>query len=370
MARQQEQKEREARPYQPSKAERIAEQFEEGQWLISPNPRGFYPYFDSVYPGTGFTVGMGYRRYVGYESYLDVHGLYAISNSTLFEVSFLAPNRFGGHVDVGGKAGRRSARGIAYYGLGMSSTEDDVAYTDVAQRFVEGSFYVRPKPWLELGGTAAYENFDERLSSVEPRIVDVYTPVTAPRLGAQPSYLHGKLSGAILWLQSPGYSRRGGLYRFTYHGYEELTPHGGRFGLYRGELVQHIPILRENWVLSLRGRMESIVDRTTEAPYFLLPYLGSGGTLRAYDTGRFRGRHAVLATAEWRWIPSRLGMDMAIFADGGTVAMKASELLLKEAKYNYGIGIRLHSPQVTVIRVEIAHGSDGWRSVFSASPVF
>ena len=58
-------------------------------------------------------------------------------------------------------------------------------------------------------------------------------------------------------------------------------------------------------MLSLRGRVDSILDETTLAPYFLLPYLGSGNTPRGYDTGRFRGRHAVLTSAEWRWIPNR-----------------------------------------------------------------
>jgi hypothetical protein len=370
IAREQEAKERTAHPYTPTRGEAIAEQFEKGQWILSPNPRGFYPYFGSVYPGTGFTVGAGYRRYVGYESHFDVRALYAVSNSTLFEVAFTSPNRFGERVDVGGRLGRRNARGIAYYGLGMGSTLEGRSNVDLAQTYLDGYFTLRPKRWLELRAAAAYEDFGEGESSVLPSIGTVNTSSTAPRLGDEPSYVHGQVSGAIRWQQSPDYSRRGGLYRFTYHGYQELSPRSGRFGMNRGELVQHIPILRETWVLSLRGRMESILDETTVAPYFLLPYIGSGSTLRGYATGRFRGRHAVVTSAEWRWIPNRQGIDMALFVDAGTVAMRVKDLSLAEVEHDYGIGVRLHGPQVTVLRFELARGSEGWRAVFSTGAPF
>src|SRR5215204_92146 len=90
IAREQEAKERTIHPYTPTRAEKLVEQIEEGQWLLSPNPRGFYPYFGSIYPGTGFTLGAGYRKYVGYESHVDVRALYAFSNSTLFEATFVS----------------------------------------------------------------------------------------------------------------------------------------------------------------------------------------------------------------------------------------------------------------------------------------
>ena len=51
------------------------------------------------------------------------------------------------------------------------------------------------------------------------------------------------------------------------------------------------PMLRENWVLSLRGRLQTTLDDTDVVPYFLLPSLGSGSTLRGYNSWRFRDRH-------------------------------------------------------------------------------
>ena len=53
------------------------------------------------------------------------------------------------------------------------------------------------------------------------------------------------------------------------------------------EIVQHIPILRENWVISLHGLLQTTLDDDDTVPYFLLPSLGSGSTLRGYSAGAF-----------------------------------------------------------------------------------
>ena len=59
------------------------------------------------------------------------------------------------------------------------------------------------------------------------------------------------------------------------------------------------------------------------------PSLGSGSTLRGYSSWRFRDRHAVLLSGEWRWIPSRLALDMALFYDAGMVAPRLDAITLR-----------------------------------------
>jgi outer membrane protein assembly factor BamA len=138
----------------------------------------------------------------------------------------------------------------------------------------------------------------------------------------------------------------------------------------RTEIVQHVPILRETWVLSLRARTESIVRESDVVPYFLMPYLGSGSTLRGYTTGRFRDRHSLLLNSELRWFPNRAGLDMALFFDAGDVANTRGAWTLDGMKTDYGIGVRLHGPLATVLRVDLARGSEGWRTVFAAAAPF
>jgi outer membrane protein assembly factor BamA len=136
------------------------------------------------------------------------------------------------------------------------------------------------------------------------------------------------------------------------------------------ELVQHVPVLRENWVLSVRGRVQTTLSDDDVVPFFLLPALGSGSTLRAYRSWRFRDRHSLLLQGEWRWIPNRYGLDMAIFVDAGKVTSRRADLDLDELRTNVGLGVRFHSPATTPLRVEIARGSEGWHLVFSGNAAF
>jgi hypothetical protein len=371
IAQQQEKKSGQLRPPMTDKVEQFLARMEKGGWFLSPSPRGLYPYFDSVYPGGSFTLGAGYRTYFADYAHFDVRGLYSVLNYKLIEGLVGSPNHLRGRLDLGARVGWRDATQVGFYGLGNDSRADDRANFRVSQTYAQGNLTARPLRWIQLGGSVAYEHYDEKKGQGSyPSIEEIYTPETAPFLGTSPSYVHSQVSAAILWLDSPLYSRRGGLYRFTFHDYRSVGGSIGSFQIGRGEIVQHVPILRETWVLSLRGRVESVVGTTSDVPYFLLPYLGSGSTLRAYSTGRFRDRQSLLMSGEWRWIPNRLGLDMALFYDTGKVAPMWSELGFEGLKHNYGIGIRMHTPVLTFLRFEVARGSDGWNLVISSSAPF
>ena len=128
--------------------------------------------------------------------------------------------------------------------------------------------------------------------------------------------------------------------------------------------------MRENWVISLRGRVQTTLDDNDIVPYYMMPYLGSGTTLRAYTTGRFRDRHSLLTSAEFRWIPNRVGLDMAIFYDAGKVADRLEDLDFNDLATNWGIGARFHGPSTTILRIEGAKSSEGWNLVFATSAAF
>jgi outer membrane translocation and assembly module TamA len=101
-----------------------------------------------------------------------------------------------------------------------------------------------------------------------------------------------------------------------------------------------------------------------------LPWLGSGSTLRAYGTGRFRDKHSMLMSGEWRWIPNRFALDMALFCDAGTVAPRFKDLHFSDLKYSYGVGVRFHGPAITPLRFDVAHGDEGFHFVISSSAPF
>ena len=353
-------------PYVPSKAERMLVTL---QREILQDPNGLYPRFGSVYSGGGFTLGAGYRRFYGDRTHADLKGMYSFKNYKFIEVSTDSWGHAQGRLDLHARTGWRDATQVAFHGLGMDSSEDASAF-GMKQAYVGGDLAAHPLPWTIFRTGVSYEDFSlGQGAGKNPSIEEVNTPATAPGLGANPSYLHFIASGGIDTRPSPGYARSGGLYEIAYHNYADR---GDTYSFDRldAEVVKHIPILRENWVISLHGLLQTTLDDADTVPYFLLPSLGSGSTLRAYSSWRFRDRNSLLMSAEWRWIPSRLGLDMAFFYDTGKVTPRFRDISWKGLASDVGVGVRFHSPLATPLRIELAKGREGMHLVFSGSAAF
>jgi Omp85 superfamily domain len=367
IAAEQAQKARDATAAQPTKAERIITRISET--FLQPRD-GFYPYLGSVYGGGGFTPGAGFLRYYGDRSTFDIHGLYSFRNYKLVEATTASPGHAGGRLDLGARVGWRDATRVGYYGLGIESDVDDRANYRFKETYVGGTASLRPARWATVGGAIAYEDYQlEPGQGSDPSIETRYTPDTAPGLGASPAFVHTELTGGIDWRTSPGYSRTGGYYGLALHDYADPDD-AFSFSRLDATVIQHIPILKETWVLSVRGRLQTTLDDDDVVPYFLLPSLGGGSVLRGYHTGRFRDRHALVTTAEWRWFPNRTAFDVALFFDAGTVASQRTDLWSQRMATNWGIGARFHGPADTPVRAEVAHGADGWKLVFGSHAAF
>ena len=355
------------KPYEPSSAERFALTLK--RELVD-LPSGFYPYFASAYSGGGLTLGAGYRQFYGDRTHWDVKGLYSVKNYKFIELSTDSWGHAHGRVDLHLRTGWRDATQVGYWGLGIDSPEEAVSNYRMKQGWFGGNVLLRPSRMLFVDAGATYEDFTmEQGTGPNPSIEEIFTPVTAPGLGDNPKFLHTNASFGVDSRPSAGYARRGGLYQIAYHNYADRDETYS-FDRLDGEVVQHIPILRENWVISLHGLVQTTLDDNDQVPYFLLPSLGSGSTLRAYSSWRFRDRHSLLLSGEFRWIPNRLGLDMAFFYDAGKVAPFWDGLSLDGMKSDVGIGIRFHSPLATPLRIEIAKGTGGIHLVFAGSAAF
>jgi outer membrane translocation and assembly module TamA len=75
-------------------------------------------------------------------------------------------------------------------------------------------------------------------------------------------------------------------------------------------------------------------------------------------------------SGEFRWIPSRLLLDVAIFYDSGKVAARREDLNFKQHHHNWGLGFRFHGPLATPLRIEVARGREGFNLVFSGAAAF
>ena len=357
------------KPYEPGKSEFLFKKLEEAFLTGNLN---WHPFFSSAYNGGGFTLGAGYARHLSSYNTIDVRGSLTPSGYKRFEAEFIAPRLFNRRGTLSVTGGWREATQVGFYGFGTPDTShDDRANYSFEQPYGAAILEFRPtRQFLLLG--AGFEYAHWQVGSGEgsaPSIEEVYTPETLVGLGAQPKYYHSTGTAAFDWRTSPGYSRRGGYYGVTFHDFSEPDDLYG-FRQTDFEAIQHIPLGRDVWVLSLHG-LASTTDLKgdQQIPYFMQPSLGGGSNLRGFTSWRFRDRHSLLLQAELRVLITTF-IDMALFTDAGKVTSSRSDLDLDGLKTDYGVGFRLHGPFVTPLRVELARSNEGISIVFSSRATF
>jgi len=356
-----------AKPYELNKAEKAIRKFE-AVFLLDPS--GFYPYFGSVYHGGSLTGGAGYRLFIGDNTNWHVQGLYSALNYKLIETGIESRDHLHRRLSFGTRLGWRDATQVPFYGLGTNSDQQNRTNFRFQQTYADGHAMLRPIRWILLKGNLGYERWELlQGKGAAPSIETRHTARSAPGLGADPSYVHSQVSAGIDWRRSPGYTRNGGLYEVAVHDYHNTNGGAYSFRKLTGEVIQHVPLLRETWVLAARGRVETTLNDADVIPYFLLPALGSGNTLRAYSADRFRDRHSMLMNAEFRWLPN-IGMDFAFFYDAGKVTSVRNDLGFRGLKSDVGVGVRFHGLVSTPLRIDLAVGSEGWRLVLAGGQAF
>ena len=248
-------------------------------------PSGFYPLFGSVYNGGGFAAGAGYRYYSGDNTHWDAKGLYSVKGYSFAELSADSWGHGGKRIDLHARAGYRDATQVWFHGVGLGTSQDDRTTFGLTQAYGGADVTIKPARFTVLGGGLSYEDFRVNEGAGRGPFVDeAHTPVSAPGLDADPAYLHATASAAIDWRPARGYARRGGLYEARYHRYADRDD-TYNFSRIDGEVVQHLPMLRDTWVLSVRGLAQTTVNDDDAVPFFLLPSLGSGDTLRGSPPG-------------------------------------------------------------------------------------
>jgi len=358
------------RPYEPTKVEAAIERVED---ILLNGRLRWHPYFQSAYAGGGFTLGAGYSRFVSPYNTVDLRGSITFSGYKRLEAEFRAPRLFDRRGVLSVIGGWREATSVGFYGLGTGPTSvDDRANYSFTQPYASATLDLWPTRRLLVlrGGLEVSQWTQEAGGGSAPSVDEVYTPATLPGLGASPTYLHTQGMAGIDSRAAAGYARRGGFYGVTAHRYTDTDDTYSFTGM-EYEALHHIPVLRDAWVLSLRARVETThIGDDGQIPFFMLPALGGGSSLRGFASWRFRDRNSVMWQAEWRVLANRF-LDMALFVDAGKVTARAGALNnFHDMKKDYGLGFRLHGPLATPLRIELAKSNEGLALVFSSKAAF
>ena len=362
---------RAVRPPELNGAEKIVNRLEE--WgLLDGEPRGIYPLFDSVYPGGGFAAGLGAAKPFGDNGAINVMGAYSINSFWRAQTDVSLPSFASNRGRVSLTAGYLDAPDVKYYGIGQDSNQADKTFFGYTPFGGGGRLDFALTRNLSVGGGVNYIDIETDSGATGPSIEQHFTPADTPGLDLdQYKYVNSRARAIFDWRRQLGYAGTGGRYRVQFDDFHETDQKPYSFRSLEAEVTQLIPLMRANWVIALHGLTTiTDVDDTEAIPYFMLPSLGGGTTLRGFDDFRFRDRNRLVMNAELRWTPARI-LDMAVFYDTGKVVAHKGDLDFRDLEDSYGIGMRIIGLKGYVFRVEVAHSREhNARLVVSAGGAF
>jgi hypothetical protein len=325
---------------------------------------GVYPWFGSIYGGTGMAVGVGYSKHFKSAASFNAQTGISLNNSTMLRGSVAAPEFWRGMLQVDASAQWVDARGVSFYGFGQDSLRENRERFDYTPGDITGNVTMKPARGLSVTGTYSYLSLDTQrdLARLPER--------EAPGLDQDLAFHVTRGAAMFDWRPAPGYSTRGGFVRASVERNSETNDKPYSFNLQEFEAVQMVPLVREQFVLAGRALMTlTQTDGDNVVPVMLSPYLGSGSAFRGYANRRFTDRNRLLLSGEYRWRPSRY-LDMALFIDAGQVAPDRRDFDAGNFDTAWGIGARFHGPTFNAVRIEVARGREGIRLIVAGSQPF
>lgn len=360
LRRQREEKAKKLEPPEQSALERGLLRLEAGRLferLLNP-PEGFYPKIGNITPGSGFAAGPGYRRsrLFGGPVDLSAFGAFSTMRYWIAEGRLRMPRLANERVAVDVYGRRSDYRHEPFYGIGQDSQRSNETFYALKNTGVGAGVTFAPQPWLLFGGSTEWFQPKVRGIDDDTSIEDVFNPIQAPGLGAQPRFLRHAATAEVNYREPRGNPRRGGRYAVAFQKYVDREQ--GRYSFDRVEidLQQYVPIVRDRRTLALRAVGSLVPDESAIVPFYLQRTLGGPDDLRGFRRFRFRDENLLLLQAEYRW-EIFTAVDGAIFYDAGTVASRPSELSLGNMDSDYGIGFRFGTLNGIFLRIEGAFGS-------------
>jgi outer membrane protein assembly factor BamA len=354
-----EEKHRQAEPYKPGGLER-AMHFIEEKAIFIVGREGLYPKLGSLTTGSGFAYGAGYRDRDLFDN-TGTLDLWAATSTRLYwatEARLTFPKLANRRLLVEAWAAHRDYPQEDFFGIGPDSARADQTSYAIRSDLVGARAGVRLHPIVLAGGGLEYLNprLGHGKDSRVPSIEEHFGRSAAPGLGESVDYLRSMAFLEVDY-REPKNARKGGWYRVDLSRYDDRTT--GRYTVNRidTDLRQYVGFLAGRRVIASRLFVStSDTGPGHVMPFYLMPTLGGNDTLRGFREYRFRGPHAILAQAEYRW-EIWSGLEAALFYDAGKVADRRRDLNFDGLERDYGFGFRFNTNEAVVFRVDAGFGS-------------
>ncbi len=315
---------------------------------------GIYVDHGNMIPGAGWaSVGPGYRQWFGKDSlFVDGSATISTNNFRMAHARVELPTFLKSRLALGAQARWQDFGDLDFFGDGPNTSADSPTIYSIESTQLTAYATFRPARWMNIGGQIGWMNPDT--SYVEG-------PFLA-RLTSHREFMPIEASATIDTRDFPGHPTSGLVLRGVAARYDDRTLGTQSFDKVEGEAAGFIPFAGGRAVLSLHGWYVGTEPRNGgSVPFYLQPSLGGVNTLRSYTDYRFHDDHMLVANAELR-VALMTHLDLAVFADAGSVAGLRRDLDL--SKQSFGAGLRLHTRRETFAIVDVANGDEGWRVLF------
>jgi len=249
-----------------------------------------------------------------------------------------------------------------FFGFGASSRESN--RTDYLLKSAEVGADLRWTPRRPLVFSAGLwhlrpetgDGTDARF----PSSGDVFEVASMPGYGVDAEFLRTDVGVALDLRDNPAHPHAGGRYAVRLASYRPQDSSALDFRRVEIDLQHYVPIPNRYRTLAFRASaVFTDPGSGDEVPFYYLPTLGGAQALRGFREFRFRDRHSMLVSAEYRWEAWWM-LDGAFFVDVGEVAPSRRDFTLSNVETSYGVGFRLHSNKAFVSRLDLAFSREGF----------
>lgn len=361
-----EQRAKEITSYEPNRLERTLD-FAEERAIFILDREGFHPKLGSLTTGSGFAYGLGFRDRDLFSNTgaLELWAAGSVKRYWATEGRLKFPRLADGHLHLETWASHRDYPQENFFGLGPDSNRDNRSDYAITTNHFGGRAGVRPVSHLLVGGGIEYltPKLGEGQNDRYPDVSDTFSPSEAPGLDTRADFLRSDAFIEVDY-REPRHARKGGWYRVDFSHYDDRTASQFTFNRIDADLRQFVGFLAGRRVIAARlflSTSDTSADQTM--PFYFMPTLGGNDSLRGFREYRFRGPHAILAQAEYRW-EIWSGLDAALFYDAGKVANRREDLDFENLESDYGIGFRFNTNSGVILRVDAAFGSKDGKHLY------
>jgi hypothetical protein len=261
-----------------------------------------------------------------------------------------------------------------FWGLGPHSSEDARSTYRLEETF--GTFTLNPRIHRALSAVAFVGASRSDVSPGRdpdfPDSQDLFDPKLYEGLTGRFEFIEYGAGLVLDRRDAQTYARHGSYASLAVQAADGLGETSNAYTKYALEARQFLPLPGYLRTFAMRFRTVITDNRSSHPiPVFRLESVGSGRTIRGYQTYRFTEEDAILGSAEYRfpvWTiepPSGIRVDGALFFDFGTVLPELSKLQQRHLRSGGGVGLRIVTPRASIGRMDIAFSPEGVRVHFS-----